>query len=115
FRVDGSSKKYKIFREMLDDFDRQDVLYLHRLVKARWRLYGSCGIHILLMDNGIAIHMMIEKKYPLNQEMLSKMLRRKLEDDHESTMAYELLRRNLRFDGKSQVLGRIVGIQSFYT
>ncbi|GJR59896.1 hypothetical protein Tco_1502058 [Tanacetum coccineum] len=132
FRADGSSKNYKIFSEMLDDFDRQDVLDLHRLVKARymtsspegydlmlwgdlktlfepdeedevwrnqqgynlisWRLFDSCGIHILLMDNGIAIHMMIEKKYPLTQEMLSKMLSRKLEVDHESTMAYELLR-----------------------
>ncbi|GKB71392.1 hypothetical protein Tco_0932804 [Tanacetum coccineum] len=57
-----------------------------------WRLFDSCGIHILLMDNGIAIHMMIEKKYPLTQEMLSKMLSIKLEVDHESTMAYELLR-----------------------
>ncbi|GJS30892.1 hypothetical protein Tco_0491512 [Tanacetum coccineum] len=138
FRADGSSKNYKIFSEMLDDFDRQDVLDLHRLVKARymtsspegydlmlwgdlkilfepdeedevwrnqheynlisWRLFDSCGIHILLMDNGIAIHMMIEKKYPLTQEMLSKMLSRKLEVDHENEMAFELLRRNLRFE-----------------
>ncbi|GJW07565.1 hypothetical protein Tco_1569988 [Tanacetum coccineum] len=30
-RGDGSSKNYKIFSEMLDDFDRQDVLDLHRL------------------------------------------------------------------------------------
>ncbi|GKC32089.1 hypothetical protein Tco_1039383 [Tanacetum coccineum] len=51
-----------------------------------WRLFDSCGIHILLMDNGIAIHMMIEKKYPLTQEMLSKMLSRKLEVDHENEM-----------------------------
>ncbi|GJX56269.1 putative ribonuclease H-like domain-containing protein [Tanacetum coccineum] len=78
--------------EMLDDFDRQDVLDLHRLVKASWRLFDSCGIHILLMNNGIAIHMMIEKKYPLTQEMLSKMLSRKLEVDHENEMAFELLR-----------------------
>ncbi|GJX21128.1 hypothetical protein Tco_0223805 [Tanacetum coccineum] len=132
FRADGSSKNYKIFSEMLDDFDRQDVLYLHKLVKARymtsspegydlmlwgdlkilfepdeedkvwrnqqgynlisWRLYDSCEIHILLMDNGIAIHIMIEKKYPLNQEMLSRMLSKRLEVDHESTMTYELLR-----------------------
>ncbi|GJX80019.1 hypothetical protein Tco_0328168 [Tanacetum coccineum] len=132
FRADGSSKNYKIFSEMLDDFDRQDVLDLHRLVKARymtsspegydlmlwgdlkilfepdeedevwrnqheynlisWRLFDSCGIHILLMNNGIAIHMMIEKKYPLTQEMLSKMLSRKLEVDHENEMAFELLR-----------------------
>ncbi|GJW28345.1 hypothetical protein Tco_0045220, partial [Tanacetum coccineum] len=131
-RANVSSKNYKIFSEMIDDFDRQDVMDLHRLVKERyvttspegydlmlwgdlktlfepdeedevwrnqhgynlisWRLIDSCGIHILLMDNGISIHMMVEKKYPLIQEMLSKMLNRKLEIDHESEMAFELLR-----------------------
>ncbi|GKF15085.1 hypothetical protein Tco_0056547, partial [Tanacetum coccineum] len=130
--ADGSSKNYKIFSEMLDDFDKQDVMDLHNLVEEwfatsrpegydlmlwgdlktlfepveedkvwrnqqgynliSWRLYDSCGIHILLMDNGIAIHMMIEKKCPLNQEMLSMMLSKRLEVDHESTMAYELLK-----------------------
>ncbi|GKA69951.1 hypothetical protein Tco_0776015 [Tanacetum coccineum] len=104
-RADEGSKNYKIFSEMFDDFDRQVVMDLHRLVEERyatsrpegydlmlwgdlkilfqpaeedevwrhqheynlirWRLFGSCGIHILLMDNGIAIHMIIEKKYPL--------------------------------------------------
>ncbi|GJW26481.1 hypothetical protein Tco_0040292 [Tanacetum coccineum] len=131
-RVDGCSKNYKIFSEMLDDFDRQDVMDLHRLVKERydttspegydlllwgelktlfkpceedevwrnqqgynlisWRLFDSCGVHVLLMDNGIAIHMMIENKYPLTQKMLSRMLNRRLEVDHESKMAFELLR-----------------------
>ncbi|GJY37783.1 putative ribonuclease H-like domain-containing protein [Tanacetum coccineum] len=116
--------------EMLDDFDKQDVMDLHRLVEERyatsrpegydmmlwgdlkilfqpdeedevwrhqheynlisWRLFDSCRIHILLMDNGIAIHMMIENKYP--QEMLSKMLSRKLEVDYENEMVFELLR-----------------------
>ncbi|GKB41962.1 hypothetical protein Tco_0886904 [Tanacetum coccineum] len=119
-RADGSSKNYKIFSEMLDDFDRQDVVDLHRLVQERyettspegydlllwgdlktlfepceedevwrnqqgynlisWRLFDSCGVHVLLMDNGIAIHMMIEKKYPLTQEMLSRMINRRLVD-----------------------------------
>ncbi|GJY59169.1 hypothetical protein Tco_0459061 [Tanacetum coccineum] len=73
--ADGSSKNYKIFSEMLDDFDRQDVLDLHRLVQER-----------------TSIHMMIEKKYPLTQEMLSRMLSRRLEVDQESEMAFELLR-----------------------
>ncbi|GJW98068.1 hypothetical protein Tco_0179876 [Tanacetum coccineum] len=101
-KADESSKNYKIFSEMLDDFDRQDgdLKTLFELDEEdevwrnqqgynliSWRLYDLCGIHILLMDNGIAIHIMIEKKYPLNQEMLSRM-----EVDHESTMAYELLR-----------------------
>ncbi|GKA61776.1 hypothetical protein Tco_0761295 [Tanacetum coccineum] len=106
---------------MLEDFDRQDVEELYRLVKERysasrpegydlmlwgdlhtlfepdeedelwksqheynvisWSLYDFCGIHILLMQNGIAIHMLTEKKYPLSQEMISKMLKKKLEDD----------------------------------
>ncbi|GJW65439.1 hypothetical protein Tco_0117323 [Tanacetum coccineum] len=74
-RANKSSKNYKIFSEMLDDFDRQDVIDLHRLVQER-----------------IVIHMMIEKKYPLTQEMLSRMLSRRLEVDHESEMAFELLK-----------------------
>ncbi|GKA79090.1 hypothetical protein Tco_0785686 [Tanacetum coccineum] len=57
-----------------------------------WRLFDSCGIHILLMNNGIIIHMMTKKKYPLNQEMLSRMLSKRLEVDHENTMAYEILK-----------------------
>ncbi|GJU20730.1 hypothetical protein Tco_1154072 [Tanacetum coccineum] len=74
-RADGSSKNYKIFSEMLDDFDRQDVVDLYSLVKER--------AHVLLMDTGVAIYMMVEMKYPLTQEMLSRMLNRRLEVDHE--------------------------------
>ncbi|GKA23575.1 hypothetical protein Tco_0709608 [Tanacetum coccineum] len=131
-RADGSDEYYKFFTAMLDDFDKQDVLHLYRLVKERfettspegydrllwgdlitlfepseedeiwkaqqdyilisWRLYDSCGVHLLLMDTGIAIHMLVEKKYPLTQEMLSRMLNRRLEVDHECEMAYELRR-----------------------
>ncbi|GJZ01909.1 hypothetical protein Tco_0519870, partial [Tanacetum coccineum] len=57
-----------------------------------WRLHDFCGIHILLMNNGLAIHMLTEKKYPLSQEMLSKMLSTRLEVDHESSQAFKLLR-----------------------
>ncbi|GKA22288.1 hypothetical protein Tco_0708250 [Tanacetum coccineum] len=46
-----------------------------------WRLYDSCGVHVLLMNTGITIHMMVEKKYPLTPEMLSRMLSGKLEVD----------------------------------
>ncbi|GJU56921.1 putative ribonuclease H-like domain-containing protein [Tanacetum coccineum] len=56
------------------------------------RLFDSCGIHVLLMDTGIAIHMLVEKTYPFTQEMLSRMPSGKLEDDNESEMAFELLR-----------------------
>ncbi|GJZ85742.1 ribonuclease H-like domain-containing protein [Tanacetum coccineum] len=101
--ADGSEKYYKIFSAMLDDFDRQDVLDLYRLEdeiwKAQqdytlisWRLFDSYGIHLLLTDTVITIHMLVERKYPLTQEMISRMLSRRLEVDHECEMAYELLR-----------------------
>ncbi|GJS97301.1 hypothetical protein Tco_0804269 [Tanacetum coccineum] len=66
----------------------------HKYKLLSWRLYDFCGIHILLMENGLAIHMLTEKKYPLSQEMISKMLKKKLEVDHESSQAIELLSTN---------------------
>ncbi|GJZ45827.1 hypothetical protein Tco_0593423 [Tanacetum coccineum] len=117
-KADRSSKNYKIFSKMLDDFGRQDVIDLHRLVNERYettspegydlllwgdlktlfepneedeiwknqqdynlisyRLFDSCGVLVLLMNTRVAIHMMIENKYPLTQEMLSRMLNRRL-------------------------------------
>ncbi|GKA07254.1 hypothetical protein Tco_0686478 [Tanacetum coccineum] len=107
-RADGSSKNYKIFSEMLDDFDRLlwgDLITVFEpseddeIWKAQqdytlisWRLFYSCGVYVLLIDTGISIHMLIEKTYPLTQEMLSRMLSRRLEVDHKGEMAYELLR-----------------------
>ncbi|GJW02282.1 hypothetical protein Tco_1561138 [Tanacetum coccineum] len=37
-RADGSTRFYKIFTAMLDNFDRQDVLDLYRLVKERFEI-----------------------------------------------------------------------------
>ncbi|GJS17168.1 hypothetical protein Tco_0411640 [Tanacetum coccineum] len=36
FRGDGSSKNYKVLSEMLEDFDRQDIMELYRLVNERY-------------------------------------------------------------------------------
>nr|GEU75440.1 hypothetical protein [Tanacetum cinerariifolium] len=47
-RADGSSMNYKIFSEMLDDFDRQDVIDLHRLVQERYDTTGPKGYDLLL-------------------------------------------------------------------
>nr|GEV53836.1 hypothetical protein [Tanacetum cinerariifolium] len=131
-RANGSSKNYRIFTDICDDLDRQDVLDLYRMVKQiyetispeghdillkgdlitlfepdeeneiwkaqhdynliSWRLFDSCRAHVLLMSSGIAIHMMVERKYPFIQEMLSRMLNKRLEIDHESKMAFELIR-----------------------
>ncbi|GJW20376.1 hypothetical protein Tco_0030998 [Tanacetum coccineum] len=106
-RGDGSSKNYKILSEMLYDFDRQDIMELYRLVKERYSSSKPEGYDLMLWgdlhtlfepDEESEIWMnqneynLIKKKYPLSQEMLSKMLSKRLEVDHESTQAYELLK-----------------------
>ncbi|GKB62543.1 hypothetical protein Tco_0918729, partial [Tanacetum coccineum] len=48
FRGDGSSKNYKILSEMLEDFDRQDVMDLHRLVKERYSASRPEGYDLML-------------------------------------------------------------------
>ncbi|GJW12546.1 hypothetical protein Tco_1578373 [Tanacetum coccineum] len=55
-----------------------------------WKLHNFCGVHVLLMDTGFVIYMMVEKKYPLSQDTVSNMLSRRLEVDHQSEMGYEL-------------------------
>ncbi|GJV93211.1 putative reverse transcriptase domain-containing protein [Tanacetum coccineum] len=47
-RAHGSSKNYKLFSEMLDDFDRQDVMDLHRLVEERYDTTSPEGYDLLL-------------------------------------------------------------------
>ncbi|GJX68229.1 hypothetical protein Tco_0303956 [Tanacetum coccineum] len=47
-RAGGSSKNYKIFSEMLADFDRQDVIDLHRLVNERYETTSPEGYDLLL-------------------------------------------------------------------
>ncbi|GKB12529.1 hypothetical protein Tco_0846452 [Tanacetum coccineum] len=45
-----------------------------------------------MTDEGLVVHMLIEKKYPLKKEILMQMLKLKLESEEESTMALELIR-----------------------
>ncbi|GJR27405.1 putative ribonuclease H-like domain-containing protein [Tanacetum coccineum] len=57
-----------------------------------WKLHSSSGIHTLVTDTGLVIHMLVEKKYPLRKEVLKQMLKLKLESEEESTMALELIK-----------------------
>ncbi|GJY94616.1 hypothetical protein Tco_0510977 [Tanacetum coccineum] len=65
-RGDGSSKNYKIFSEMLDDFDRQDVLDLHRLVQERYDTTSPEGYDLYLGalgDSETYLSLMKKMKY----------------------------------------------------
>ncbi|GKD62033.1 hypothetical protein Tco_1299542, partial [Tanacetum coccineum] len=57
-----------------------------------WKLHSSSGIHTLVTETGLVIHMMVEKKYPLRKEVLMQMLKLKLESEEDSTMALELIK-----------------------
>ncbi|GJW83873.1 MAK10-like protein [Tanacetum coccineum] len=57
-----------------------------------WKLHGSSGVHTLVTEIGLVIHMLVEKKYPLRKKELLQMLELKLESEEDSTMALELIR-----------------------
>ncbi|GJR77040.1 putative ribonuclease H-like domain-containing protein [Tanacetum coccineum] len=58
----------------LFEHDEDDKIWRdqHEYNLVSWRLCDFCGIHILLMDNGLAIHMLTEKKYPLSHSDVDK-------------------------------------------
>ncbi|GKA19669.1 hypothetical protein Tco_0699584 [Tanacetum coccineum] len=60
-----------------------------------WKLHNFYGVHVLLMDTSFVNHMMVEKKYPLSHDTLSKMLSRRLEVDHQSEIGYKLIRQDV--------------------
>ncbi|GJW97960.1 hypothetical protein Tco_0179768 [Tanacetum coccineum] len=57
-----------------------------------WKLHGSSGVHTLVTETGLVIHMLVEKKYPLIKKVMVQMLKLKLESEEDSTMALELIR-----------------------
>ncbi|GJZ03574.1 putative reverse transcriptase domain-containing protein [Tanacetum coccineum] len=74
--------------------DEQDEFWnsQHEWKVISWKLHSSSGVHTLMTDEGLVIHMLIEKKYPLKKEIVVQMLKLKLESEEESTMALELIR-----------------------
>ncbi|GJT15138.1 putative ribonuclease H-like domain-containing protein [Tanacetum coccineum] len=57
-----------------------------------WKLHSSSGIHTIMTDEGLVIHMFVENKYPLRKEVLSQLIELKLETKEDSTMALELIK-----------------------
>ncbi|GJU23463.1 hypothetical protein Tco_1156805 [Tanacetum coccineum] len=57
-----------------------------------WKLHGSSGVHTLMTEAGLVVHMLVEKKYPLRRKVPLQMLELKLESEEDNTMALELIR-----------------------
>ncbi|GKG03582.1 hypothetical protein Tco_0311218, partial [Tanacetum coccineum] len=60
-----------------------------------WKLHSSSGLHTLVTETELVIHMLVEKKYPLRKEVLMQMLKLKLESEEDNTMALELIKKIL--------------------
>ncbi|GJY87810.1 retrovirus-related pol polyprotein from transposon TNT 1-94, partial [Tanacetum coccineum] len=58
-----------------------------------WKLYDSCGVHLVSTEKGIDIYMLVKKEYPLSRGTLTLMLVAKLLVDQDNEMSRELLRK----------------------
>ncbi|GKC10681.1 hypothetical protein Tco_1007463, partial [Tanacetum coccineum] len=63
---DGSSKNYKVLSEMLEDFDRQDVEELYRLVKEKYSASRLEGFDLMLW--GDLLYPILNEEYPLSPD-----------------------------------------------
>ncbi|GJS54487.1 hypothetical protein Tco_0627849 [Tanacetum coccineum] len=84
-------KKYPII-EWKFEYLGNKPQYKDEIPEVSWKLHGSSGVHTLMTEAGLVIHMLVEKKYPLRKKVLLQMLELKLETEEDSTMALELIR-----------------------
>ncbi|GJT47628.1 hypothetical protein Tco_0973785 [Tanacetum coccineum] len=85
------------------------------LVKVlNWKLYDSCGVHYVTMQN-ILYYLLVKKVYPLTNHTLHQMFNDvKLQDDYKCEMAFELLRiRSLEVNWDQQVVSELVALRNF--
>ncbi|GJS18657.1 hypothetical protein Tco_0413129 [Tanacetum coccineum] len=113
-KSNGQKRYFSTLMTVLSIFDREDLNAVYQLgdlmvlfnpddkdefwssqldwIIVSWKLHSSSGIHTLVTDTGLVIHMLVEKKYPLRKEVLMQMLKLKLESEEENTMALELIK-----------------------
>ncbi|GKD05705.1 hypothetical protein Tco_1180679, partial [Tanacetum coccineum] len=99
-RSNRQRRYFNTLMAVLSILDRDDICVIYQLVMNIYQdetperfdkiLWG--GIHTIMTDEGIVIHMLVENKYPLKKEVLSQLLKLKLETEEDSNMALELIR-----------------------
>ncbi|GKF72097.1 hypothetical protein Tco_0208211 [Tanacetum coccineum] len=88
-RSNGQKRYFSTLIRVLSIFDKEDLNAVYQLL---WKLHGSSGVHTLVTETRLVIHMLVEKKYPLRKEVLMQMLKLKLKSEEDSTIALELIR-----------------------
>ncbi|GKD36466.1 hypothetical protein Tco_1251975 [Tanacetum coccineum] len=82
-RSNGQKRYFSTLMRVLSIFDREDLNAVYQLVMDRFQDETP---------EGLVIHMLVEKKYPLRKKVLVQMLELKLESEEDITMALELIR-----------------------
>ncbi|GKB35349.1 hypothetical protein Tco_0880291 [Tanacetum coccineum] len=109
-RSNGKRRYFSTLMRILSIVDREDLNAIYHLVMDKYLndtpegfdriLWGDLmtmfnqGVYTLMTETGLVIHMLVENKYPLKEEVLSQMLKLKLETEEDSTMALELIRKD---------------------
>ncbi|GKD04809.1 hypothetical protein Tco_1179783 [Tanacetum coccineum] len=94
-RSSGQMRHFSTLMKVLFIFDRDDLNAVYQLQDwnvVSWKLHGSSGVHTLMTDEGLVIHMLVENQYPLRKKVVVQMLELKLESEEDNTMALELIR-----------------------
>ncbi|GJR01138.1 putative reverse transcriptase domain-containing protein [Tanacetum coccineum] len=109
---EGNKSYFQIIRA--DDHVEDNVWKNQQgLVKVlNWKLYDSCGVHYVTMQN-MLFYLLVKKMYPLTNHTLHHMFNDvKLQVDYECEVAFKLLR--LVKKQLKEGYGRIVGIKRLY-
>ncbi|GJW42926.1 hypothetical protein Tco_0071725 [Tanacetum coccineum] len=91
-RSNGQKRYFSTLMRVLSIFDRDDLNVVYQLVMDKYQDEIPKGVHNLMTEAGLVIHMLVEKKYPLRKKVLLQMLKLKLESEEDNTMALELIR-----------------------
>ncbi|GJZ39169.1 hypothetical protein Tco_0585732 [Tanacetum coccineum] len=93
--IDDNERELLVELKRLFEPDTDDLMDLQKYMydPLTWRLYYTCGVHHVETKTGLDMFMLIEKDYPLSRGLPMLMLVNKLQVDHHSEMADELLRK----------------------
>ncbi|GJX23190.1 hypothetical protein Tco_0227635 [Tanacetum coccineum] len=91
-RGNGQRRYFSTLMRVLSIFDKEDMNDVYKLVIDRYQDEIPEGVHTLMTEAGLVIHMLVEKKYPLRRKVRLQMLELMLESEEDSTMALELIR-----------------------
>ncbi|GJX62235.1 hypothetical protein Tco_0295135 [Tanacetum coccineum] len=110
YRANGNFRAFNYLMEVLHIFDRQDLFHLYDLMREQFSEVTLDGFELILwgdlkimmesstegneqkFEDGIVIHMLVERRYPLSKDLLQMMLDLGLEVERESSVAFDLIR-----------------------